>query len=173
MCDELEAIYCWTKLLCEVNNGGFTQFFYNRAGETGIEELAQFLDELQLPEESEMIWNAISFFDEHEEEFELVKDPVELFGSFDELNQLDKQFFSINHSITLVMENWIRKECHKIIVSESGNRIDNEFSGKVEEFYPSGQLLRTLEVNNGRASGVYQEYSEDGTSRIIISINPM
>ncbi|MEZ6044677.1 MAG: DUF4375 domain-containing protein [Planctomycetaceae bacterium] len=140
MCDELEAIYCWTKLLYEVNNGGFTQFFYNRAGETGIEELAQFLDELQLPEESEMIWNAISFFDEHEEEFELV-DPVELFGSFDELNQLDKQFFSINHSITLVLENWIRKECHKIIVSESGNESTMNFSGKVEEFYPSGQLL--------------------------------
>ncbi|MCA9042314.1 MAG: DUF4375 domain-containing protein, partial [Planctomycetaceae bacterium] len=68
--DELTAIYGWRQLDVEIRNGGCVQYFNDHAGEPGTEELAQLLDQLELEEASELIWDVIGLIDDLEDDFE-------------------------------------------------------------------------------------------------------
>ena len=59
---EQEAVLAWGRLVVDVLNGGFTQFFYNHRGERGVEPVARLLEALGIPKASAVLDEAAAVY---------------------------------------------------------------------------------------------------------------
>jgi hypothetical protein len=84
--DEIEKyLFMVGKILMEVNNGGFDQYFFNTDGIYARETL-QFLNLIDEIKISNLLFKAISIFDTDKSDDE----------KYDEFNGLDKEFYELS-----------------------------------------------------------------------------
>ncbi len=164
---EQEAIVIWEKMSVNVPNGGFTQFFYNFGGPDGVEELAQFLDSLDLAKAGILLRDALAIYQQHESKFRVDNPWDGLFGSIQEFGKLDRAFVTLSLRCDRTLEKWIRAHIAEIAADEAGNPIDAQFTGAVEMLQPNGLVSEYLEVKKGKPNGAYRKFFEDGTLRSV------
>lgn len=163
--DHHSAISAWSAAAINVPNGGFVQFFYNQGGDQGVEQLAQLLDELDLPKAASVLRDAAAVYQLHQNEFATSNPWDELFGSIETFDKLDQSFMKVMQRCSRALDTWIRDHITELATDESGAPIDPQFTGTVEIHYPNGQIKETLEVKKGKPHGAYREYFEDGSVR--------
>src|SRR5262245_48742820 len=158
------AVIAWSRLLVDVENGGFVQFFRNHGGDYGIEALCELLDSLGLPETVRPLERAPVIYRENRERFE-VDDPAQAL-SIPELDALDKPFIGAAWDrASELMEQWIRDNLHNLVVGDDGHPIDATFTGKIEIKDANGTLRESLAVKEGEADGMYWKFIKDGSVR--------
>ena len=59
--EQERTIFCTWQFVCEVNNGGFHQFFFNPSGEFAVETVDA-LDRVQMPFAASLLRNALAAF---------------------------------------------------------------------------------------------------------------
>jgi antitoxin component YwqK of YwqJK toxin-antitoxin module len=159
------AIVAWSTLAIDVPNGGFTQFYFNHRGDRGVNELADLLDEMEIPQAPMLFRATNSLYAKHKKKFDVENPWDGLFGSIPELELFDSEFADIEMRCHRAVEKWIRRNIAGFIHDEAGSAIDPQFSGVVEIFQPNGRLSQTLEVQNGRPHGAHRTYFDDGSIR--------
>jgi antitoxin component YwqK of YwqJK toxin-antitoxin module len=162
-----EALVAWGRLLVEVPNGGFTQFFYN-FGEDGVAPAADLLDSLDVPKAGPLLREAITIYRQHQSRFEANNPCDGLFGSIKEFDKLDNAFMDVVLRANRALEKWIRGNIAELATGEGGKPIDPRFSGSVETKQPNGLVARYLEVKNGKPNGAYRAFFDDGTVRKVV-----
>ncbi len=163
--DHHAAISAWSSAATNVQNGGFTQFFYNHRGDHGVIELAALFDSLDLPKAATILRDAVAIYRQNEHSF-MVDDPWDgLFGSIEAFDKLHRPFANTMMRCSRALDLWIRTHVAELVTDESGKPIDPEFTGTVEIRHPNGQIKESLEVKKGKAHGAYREYFEDGSIR--------
>jgi len=163
-----EAILAWAKLLVDVPNGGFTQFFYNHGGDDGVEELARLLDSISVPKAGGLLRDAVAVYQRHRSAFRVDNPWDGLFGSIKEFDKLDRAFVNLFLRGNRALEKWIRSHVVELATDEADNPIDAQFTGAVEILQPNGLVGEYLEVKKGKPSGAYREFFDDGTVRKVI-----
>jgi len=159
------AISAWCSAASNVPNGGFTQFFYNRQGDEGVQELAALLDTLDLSKAAKILRDAATIYQQHRDEFLSSNPWDELFGSVKELEKLDRPFIRFILRCSRAIDSWILVHINRLVVDEAGNSIDLKFTGTVEICYANGHVKESMEVKNGKPHGIHREYFEDGCIR--------
>lgn len=158
------ALMTWGRLCADVENGGFTQFFYNY-GEVGVEEVIDMLDALAVPKIGDLLRQARAIYREHQPEFR-VENPWEgFFGSIRAFDPLDREFSKSTKPANKALEKWTRAHVDQVAVGRGGESLSASLTGTVEVRHPNGELARSLEVKKGRAHGTYRELFEDGSPR--------
>ena len=160
------AVSAWASVATNVQNGGFTQFFYNNRGDHGVAELVALLEALDLSKAAAILRDATAIYQLHRNEFN-VSDPWDgLFGSIEALDNLDESFMSVLPDCNRALDQWTREHVTGLATDESGTPIDPEFTGTVEIRYSNCQIKESLEVEKGKPHGAYREYFlEDGSVR--------
>ena len=166
--DHQEALLCWRWLLADVSNGGFTQFFYNRKDDRGVEELARILDSINVSKAAALLRDAAEVYRRHEAEFDVESPWDGLFGSIKEFDKLDRAFWKIESQTNRAMEKWIRSNIAELAADESGEPIDPDFTGAIETLQPNGLVDEYLEVKKGKPSGAYRKFFDDGTVKKVV-----
>lgn len=163
-----EAVLAWDRMLIDVPNGGFTQFFYNNGGDRGVEPLVNLLDAIQVPKAGAVLRDAAAVFRQHQSAF-AVDNPWEgLFGSIKEFDQLDTAFMKVLLRCNRALEKWIRSHVTELVTGEAGEPIDAQFTGTVETRQANGLVSEYLEVKNGKPNGAYRVFFDDGTVRKVV-----
>ena len=169
MSDGQAAVWCWSRVIVDVPNGGFEQFFYNSRGNSMVERLCPVLEELGLEKLSGAMGEALAVYRAHEAEF-MVDDPWEskLFGSIKEFEKLMRVFDQQGLKTTRALEKWVREHVREIGVGDDGEPIDPAFTGTIEINHQNGVVAERLEVKKGKASGAYRQLFDDGTVRHVM-----
>lgn len=159
------ALHAWSRLLGDVQNGGFTQFFYNNGGDAGVTHAAALIESLGLPKAAGVLNDAVAVYRRHKAAFN-VKNPWEgLFGSIEEFERLDRTFSRSALGIARKLEKWLRLHVQELATDEAGQPIDPKLTGLVEARTADGTLTHSLEVKNGKPHGACREFFEDGSVR--------
>jgi antitoxin component YwqK of YwqJK toxin-antitoxin module len=160
------AIYVWSRILIDVPNGGFTQFFFNHKGDVGLTALCELLTTVDEPEIAKLLNKADTVYRKHQKRFQ-VKNPWQgLFGSIKELEKLDSTFINADLGTPSgTLHQWMRDHIHDLAIGDDGKPLDPSFTGTVEGHHPNGKVCEQLAVKNGKAHGTYTEYFDDGTVR--------
>lgn len=158
------ALATWRKLVLDVANGGFTQFFYNNRGEAGVSEVVEFLKSLGVPKPAVVLENAVTVYRAHQARFN-VSNPFDgLFGSIKELEDLSAKFMNAGTGkASEEIEAWIIQHIQELAVGDDGRSLDPGFTGVVERLHPNGKVAERLAVKKGKADGRYEEFFDDGT----------
>ncbi|MBA4066065.1 MAG: hypothetical protein C0501_20570 [Isosphaera sp.] len=162
------ALLAWARLSADVPNGGFAQFFYNHRGDAGVEELARLLDSIDVPKAGALLRDAAAIYRRHQSAFRVDSPWDGLFGSIKEFEKLDRAFTNLLLRGNRALERWIRSHIGELATDEAGNPIDVRFTGGVEILQPNGLVGEYLEVKNGKPSGAYREFFDDGTVRKVV-----
>jgi antitoxin component YwqK of YwqJK toxin-antitoxin module len=163
-----EAAFAWSRMSFDIPNGGFTQFFYNHRGDSGVAHLADLFDSLGLPKAGALLRDTAAVYRKHRKAF-AVDNPWEgLFGSIHEFDKLDRAFGNMVLRCNRALEQWVRCHIAELANDEAGRPIDPEFTGSVEIMQPNGLVGQYLEVKKGKPNGAYRQFFDDGTVRKVI-----
>jgi antitoxin component YwqK of YwqJK toxin-antitoxin module len=159
------AILTWSRLVADVLNGGFAQFFYNhnRGHDAGVVPLADRLDGLGLPKIGPLLRDAEAVYRRHEARFQVANPFDGLFGSIKEFDKLDSAFARQMGRADKALEKWARENLASLVVGDDGRPIDPTFTGTVEVLHPNGLVAESLEVKKGKPHGAHRQFHDDGT----------
>lgn len=166
--DNQQALLAWSKMSIDVPNGGFVQFFFNHGGESGVPELADLLESIEVPKAAAVVRDALAIFRGHEAEFAVANPWDGLFGSIEEFEKPERAFMRSLSACNRAIEKWVRSEIANLALDEKGEPIDPLFTGVIEVSQPNGLVGQYLEVKKGKPHGAYREFFEDGTVRNVV-----
>jgi antitoxin component YwqK of YwqJK toxin-antitoxin module len=166
--DSHDALDAWSRMATDVPNGGFTQFFFNRRGERGVETLADLLESIGVPKAGAVLRDALAVFRTNRSAFAVENPWQGLFGSIKEFDKLDRAFGRLVLSGNRALEDWIRSHIAELATDESGRPIDPELTGTIETLGPTGLVREHLEVKKGKPHGAFREFFDDGTVRKVV-----
>jgi len=120
-----KALYYWWYVDAQVNNGGFTQYYYNDYGKytptiikalnhIGDDKMAELINrsyELYLKENKKIKNAQFGSWEEFSNLYKEIKD-------FDDLSY---EYFNLNNQTMKNIENYIRKNPNEICLDEEGN----------------------------------------------------
>lgn len=159
------ALVAFSRMHSDVPNGGFEQFFFNHHGEGGIERAAELLDALEAPKAAAVARDAREIYRKHRGAF-AVEDPFSgLFGSIPEFAPLDRRFCAAMTRGVRALEVWARSNAGTMFVGDDGEPVDPAHTGTVLAVQAEDAITQSLEVRNGKPSGLYRETLSDGTAR--------
>ncbi len=160
------AIYAWGKLLADVPNGGFAQFFYNLRGDRGVDPLCDLLASLGQPKPADVLRRAAVVYRGHAERFRTADPWADLFGKVPAFDPLDKAFGSAEIvRATRALAQWCRDHLAELVVGDDAHPIDLAYTGTVEVRRDDGSIAESLAVQNGKAHGAHREFFDDGSVR--------
>lgn len=162
------AIWAWSAAVINVPNGGFTQFFYNQGGDSGVKELAVLLEKLDFTKGATVLRDAVAVYRKNRGKFKVDNPWDGLFGSIPEFDKPDRSFMDVLLRGNRVIESWIRENIRELATDETGAAIDTNFTGVVEIPHANGQVKESLEVKKGKPHGAFREYFEDGSVKICL-----
>lgn len=161
-----KALYYWWYVDAQVNNGGFTQYYYNDYGKytptiikalkhIGDDKMAELVNrsyELYLKENRKIKDARLGGWEEFSNLYKEIKD-------FDDL---DGEYYNLNNQTMKIIENYIRKNPNEICLDEKGNEFDLTYSGDLTTFYADKSLKEKIPILNGVVSGTFVSYFENG-----------
>ena len=160
------ALLAWARLLVDVPNGGFAQFFLNHKGDHGMARLCELLESLETRKPASLLREAVTIYQEHRERFTTANLWDRRFGSIEALEVLDRRFVRSGLAkASGALARWARAYLAELVVGDDGQPIDQVFTGTVEIRHANGQLAHSLEVRKGKADGPWREFFADGTVR--------
>ena len=161
------ALCAWGRLLADVPNGGFAQYFFNQRGEGGVEALRGLLAALGLEKLAAVLGEATAVYQANREKFAVSNPWAEgVFGSIKEFETLDRAFMNAGVAkATTAMVKWAQGCLNELVAGDDGQPINMGFSGVVETRHPNGVVAEQLEVKQGKANGAYREFFDDGSLR--------
>lgn len=161
-----KALYYWWYVDGQVNNGGFTQFYYNNYGKyvptiikglkhIGDEKMADLVNrsyELYLKENNKIKDARQSGLQAFSNLYKELKD-------FDEL---DNEYYELNERTMKIIEKYIRKNSNEICLDEEAKEFNLNPSGEVIAYYPNNSVKTITPFINGNISGTFKSYFESG-----------
>lgn len=161
-----KALYYWWYVDAQVNNGGFTQYYYNDYGKytptiikalkhIGDDKMAELVNrsyELFLKEN----WRIKDARHGGWEEFS------NLYKEIKDFDNLDNEYYNLNTQTMKNIENYIRKNPNEICLDEKGNEFDLTYSGDLTTFYSNKSLKEKIPLLNGVVSGTFISHFENG-----------
>jgi antitoxin component YwqK of YwqJK toxin-antitoxin module len=157
------ALAAFASMLVNVPNGGFTQFFYNHNGDSGVEQAAELLGRLGAAKAGTVLRDARAVYCRHRAEF-AVSNPFDgLFRRIAEFDKVDRAFYRVMGQGTRAMASWARQHAASLFAGDDGRGpIDPGHTGLVEARHPNGALSQSLEVRRGKPHGAYRKFFDDG-----------
>lgn len=161
-----KALYYWWYVDAQVNNGGFTQYYFNDYGKytptiikalkhIGDDKMAELVNrsyELYLKENRKIKDARLGGWEEFSNLYKEIKD-------FDDL---DDEYYNLNNQTMKNIENYIRKNPNEICLDDEGNEFDLTYSGDLTTFYANKSLKEKIPLLNGIVSGTYVSHFENG-----------
>lgn len=108
------------------------------------------------------IEKSLQFFENNYKEFEELKGHPNNYEEKHKTLQSKLDFNSPLHESTTIIDNAIRKNPDNFCFDESGQSIDPLFTGKLQRFYPNGNLKHEYHFVNGRAHGPGLNFNLEG-----------
>lgn len=159
-----KALYYWWYVDGQVNNGGFTQYYYNGYGKytptiikalkhIGDDKMAELVNrsyELYLKENRKIKDARLGGWEEFSNLYKEIKD-------FDDL---DDEYYNLNSLTMKNIENYIRNNPNEICLDEEGKEFDLNFSGELKTHYPNNNIKEIIPLEKGVVSGTFKSYFE-------------
>lgn len=160
------GFHAWFPFYTNVENGGLSQFFYNRGGRA-VPALAALLRLAGKEAAALKLERAAEIYDDNREAFE-TDDPFGEGGLFaeaadSEMGRLDAPVARGAGAAMKPLEKWAREHIAEIAAGDDGEPIDPKFTGVVEVRDADGRLVERAEVRRGLLDGLYQTFEPDGT----------
>ncbi len=161
-----KALYYWWYVDGQVNNGGFTQYYYNGYGKytptiikalkhIGDDKMAELVNrsyELYLKENRKIKDARLGGWEEFSNLYKEIKD-------FDDL---DDEYYNLNNQTMKNIENYIRKNPNEICLDEEGNEFDLNFSGELKTYHSNKKIKELIPLEKGVVSGTFKSHFENG-----------
>ncbi len=161
-----KALYYWWYVDAQVNNGGFTQYYYNDYGKytptiikalkyIGDDKMAELVNrsyELYLKENRKIKDARLGGWEEFSNLYKEIKD-------FDDL---DDEYYNLNNQTMKNIENYIRKNPNEICLDENGNEFDLSFTGELKTYHLNKSVKEIIPLEKGTISGTFRSYFENG-----------
>jgi antitoxin component YwqK of YwqJK toxin-antitoxin module len=156
----------FARMLVEVPDGGFDQFFYNHRGELGVAEVADLLEAIDVPKAGPLVRKAHDLYQAHLEEFAVDCDKPPI-GTIEGFDAISHAFVDLLPRATRDVEAWARKHIRDLAVGDDGEPIKPLFTGTVEIPQPNGLAGESIEVKKGKPNGAYRQFGDDGGVRTV------
>ncbi|NRT14664.1 antitoxin component YwqK of YwqJK toxin-antitoxin module [Flavobacterium sp. 28A] len=161
-----KALYYWWYVDAQVNNGGFTQYYYNDYGKytptiikglkyIGDNKMAELVNrsyEIYLKENRKIKDARLGGWEDFSNLYKEIKD-------FDDL---DYEYYDLNNQTMKNIENYIRKNPNEICLDEEGNEFDLNFSGELKTYHSNKNIKELIPLEKGVISGTFKSHFENG-----------
>ena len=167
-----KALYYWWYVDTQVNNGGFTQFYFNDYGKY-VPTIIKGLKHVGDDKMAELVNRSYELY---LKENKRIKDARQgglegfsnLYKEIKDFDELDNEYYDLNEQTMKIIENYIRKNPKEICLDEEGHEFDLNISGDIKTYYQDKRIKEIIPVNKGIVSGTFKSYFQNGQERDVI-----
>ena len=161
-----KALYYWWYVDAQVNNGGFTQFYYNDYGKY-VPTIIKGLKHIGDDKMAELVNRSYELY---LKENKKIKDARKgglqafsnLYKEIEDFDELDDEYYDLNEKTMRIIEKYIRNNPNEICCDEDGNEFDQNYSGELKTYHPNKSVKEIIPLKKGTITGTFRSYFENG-----------
>lgn len=161
-----KALYYWWYVDAQVNNGGFTQFYFNGYSKY-VPTIIKGLNHIGDKKMAELVNRSYEIY---LKENKKIKDARKgglqefsnLYKEIEDFDELDNEYYVLNEQTMKIIEKYIRKNPNEICLDENGNEFELDYSGELKTYHSNKSVKEIIPLEKGVITGLFRSYFESG-----------